>query len=82
MVHMGREVQSRTNYILGTYRHIFRNVSIRDPSHNSDHYMILGCLYSSTLREHTNYLGRRTCLPLRPPTTPTREDEIFAALRK
>ena len=44
--------------------------------------MILGCLYSSTLREHTKYLGWRTWIPLLPLNTPTREDGIFAALRR
>ena len=30
----GREVRSRTNYILGTDLRIFGNVSVRDPRHN------------------------------------------------
>ena len=64
MVQLGREVWSQIDYILGTDRCLFRNVSIRDPRHNSDHYMILGCLCSATLREHTNCLGRRTRLYL------------------
>ena len=34
------------------------------------------------LREHTNYLGGRKPLPLQPPTALTREDGIFAALRR
>ena len=37
---------------------------------------------SASLREHSRYLGGRKRLPLRPPTNPTREDGIFAALRK
>ena len=72
MVRLGREVRYRMDYILGTDRRLFRNVSVRDPSQNSDYYMISGCLHSATLRKHTKYLGRRTRLPLRPPTTPTR----------
>ena len=56
MVGMVREVRSRTDYILDTDGHIIRNVSIRDPRHNLDHYLILGCLCSVTLREHENYL--------------------------
>ena len=43
----GREVRSRTDYILGTDRCLFRNVAVRDPRHNSDHYMVLGCLPSA-----------------------------------
>ena len=50
MVLLGREVQSRTNYILGTDSRLFRNVAFQDPRHNSDHYMVLGCLPSAPLR--------------------------------
>ena len=80
MLRKGREVRSRTDYILETDHRLFRNVSIQDPRHNSDHYMVLGFLHSASLTEHTRYLGGRKKLPLRPPTEPTREDKIFAAL--
>ena len=73
-------MRSRTDYILGTNCRLFGNVSVRDPRHNSDHYMVLGCLHSASLREHTRYLGECKRLPLLPPTAPTREDRIFAAL--
>ena len=53
MLQKGREVRSRTDYILGTDRRLFGNVSVRDPRHNSDHYMVLGCLHSASLTEHT-----------------------------
>ena len=43
----GREVRSRTDYILGTDRCLFRNVAVRDPWHNLDHYMVMGCLPSA-----------------------------------
>ena len=52
MIMEGRDVRSRTDYILGTDHHLFGNVSIRDPMHNSDHYMVLGCLHSASLKEH------------------------------
>ena len=68
------------DYILGMDHCLFRNVYVWDPGHNSDNYMILGCLCSSTLREHTKYLRRRTWLPLRSLTTPMREGGIFAVL--
>ena len=42
MIQTGREVRSRTDYILGTDHGLFWNVSVRDPRHNSDHYMVLG----------------------------------------
>ena len=76
----GREVRSRTYYILGTDRRLFGDVSARDPRHNSDHYMVLGCLSSASLAEHKRYLGGRKRWPLRLPKKPTREEEAFAAL--
>ena len=48
--------------------------------HNSDYYMVMGCLRSAFLLEHSRYLGGSKWLPLQPPTAPTKEDEIFAAL--
>ena len=78
----GREVRSRTDYILGTDRLLFRNVSVRYPWHNSDHYMVLGCLPRASLTDHNWYLGGREKLSLKPPTEPTREDEVFASLRR
>ena len=75
-------MRSRTDYILGTDFRLFGNVSVQDPRHNSDHYLVLGCLHSASLKEHSRYLGGRKKLPLRPPKYPTREDTIFAALRR
>ena len=50
MVRLGREVSSRVDYILGTDCCLFRNVSARDLRHNSDHYLVIGCLRSTPLR--------------------------------
>ena len=47
MVEEGEEVRSRTGYTLGMDRHFFWNVSVRDPRHNLDHYLVLGCLHSA-----------------------------------
>ena len=80
MVRDGREAKYRTDYILCTDRRIFWNVSVWDRRHNSDHYMVPGCLCIAPLREHSKNLGRRKRLPLLPPTTPTREDGISASL--
>ena len=57
MVWLGREVRSRTDYILGADHCFFRNVTVQYPRHKSYHYMVLGCLHSATLREHAKYLG-------------------------
>ena len=75
-------MRSWTDYILGTDLRLFGNVSVRDPMHNSDHYLVLGCLHSAYLKKHMWYLGGRKKIPLRLPTEPTREDEIFAALQR
>ena len=53
MLRKGREVQSRTDYILGADSRLFRNVAVRDSWHNSDHYMVLGCLLSAPPRRIT-----------------------------
>ena len=53
MVRVGREVRSRTDYILGTDRRLFWNVSGRNPRHNLDHYLVPGCLRSAPQREHS-----------------------------
>ena len=52
MIRKGREVRSRTDYILGTDRRLFGNVSVWDTWHNLDHYMVLRCLPSASLTEH------------------------------
>ena len=42
MVREGKVVRSRTDYLLGTDRSLFKNLSIRDPRHNTDHFMVMG----------------------------------------
>ena len=64
MVKEGKLVRYRTYYILGTDCHLFWNVSVWDPRHNTDHYMVLGCLCSANMREHTKYLTGHKRLPL------------------
>ena len=82
MLRQGQEMRSLTDYILGTDRRLFRNVTVRDPRHNSDHYMVLGCLPSAPLTEKKRYLGGRKRWLVRPSVKPTRTDELFAALRR
>ena len=80
----GRVVRSWTGYILGSDRRVFHNVAVRDPRHNSNHFMVVVSLHGASLRKHSGYLGIRTCLPLRLPgrKTRTRADKIFAELRR
>ena len=47
---MVSEVQYRMYYILGTDCHLFKNVYVWDPMHNSNHYLILRYLRGATLR--------------------------------
>ena len=82
MIRKGREVRSRTEYILGTDRRLFRNVAVRDPWHNSDHYMVLGCIPSTPPTEHKRDLGGRKRWTVRPPREQTRTYELFTALRR
>ena len=82
MVRKGWVVRSRTDYLLGTDRSLFRNVSVRDPRHNTDHFMVVVCLRSAPEREHALYIKGRRKIPLIPPTEPTRKDGIFEALRR
>ena len=82
MLQKGRELRSRTDYILGTYRRLFVNVSVWDPRHNSYHYMVLDCLHSASLTECKRYLRGQKKLSLKPLTETTREDKVFAALRR
>ena len=37
---------------------------------------------SATARDHTCYIKGRQKIPLKPPSEPTREDELFGALRR
>ena len=52
MLQDGREVRSRMDYSLGTDCRLFGNVSVRDHRHNSDNYLVMGCLHSASLKEH------------------------------
>ena len=82
MVWEGKVVRSRTDYILGIEQSLFQNVSTRDPQHNTDHFMVVGCLRSAPAREYAKYLTGKKKLLLQPQTQPMREDRIFAALRR
>ena len=83
MVMQGRVVRSWTDYILGSDCWIFENVAAREPRHNSQHLMVIGCLRSALPREHSRYLGRMTRLPLCPtgPQMRMQAEKIFAELR-
>ena len=77
MVRGGKSVRSQTDYILGTDRSLFRNVAVRDPRHNSDHYMVMRLLRGGTVQDHVRYIAGRQRLPLKPPKRPKRVDFLF-----
>ena len=82
MVRGGKAVRSRTDYILGTDRSLFRNVAVRDLRYNSDHYMVMGLLRGGTARAHDKYIAGRRKVPMQPRGRPTQEDELFGDLRR
>ena len=57
MVGLCQEVQSRKEYLLVMDQYLFRNISVWDLWHNLDHYMILGCLNISNLRQKPSTSG-------------------------
>ena len=75
-------VRSRTDYILGTDRRLFQNVAVQDPRHNTDHYMVLGCLPGAPLAKTKRYQGGQRRWPVAPPAAPSRVDTLFEALRR
>ena len=82
MVREGKVIWSRTDYLLGTDRSLFRKVSVRDPRYNSDHYMVVGLLQGGTTRDHIRFIAGRRRMSLTPPKEPTREDTLFGDLRR
>ena len=57
MRRQGQVVRYRTDYILGTDRRLLQNVTVRDTRHNTDHYMVLGCLPGAPLATTKRYHG-------------------------
>ena len=78
MVREGKLIRSRTDYLLGTDRSLFRIVAVQDPRHNSDHYMVVVHLRGGTVHEHVQYIRGRRRMLLLSPKEPTREDELTA----
>ena len=78
----GKAIRSWTDYLLGTDRSLFRNVAVRDPRYNFDHYMVMGLLGGGTAQDHIRYIVGRRRIALTPPKQPTREDTLFRDLRR
>ena len=41
-------------------------MSVQDPRHNSDHYMVLSCLCRAPQQENSHYMGHIRRFPLHP----------------
>ena len=84
MVWQNQEVVSKPDYILDNKQQMFLNIVVRDPHHNSDHFMVLGCLLRYPLQENKIYLGSWWCFPLKLSVMAigTRAYTLFRALRK
>ncbi|HEY9815724.1 MAG TPA: endonuclease/exonuclease/phosphatase family protein, partial [Candidatus Obscuribacterales bacterium] len=81
----GQWINSRCDYILGTDRRIWQNVSIRDPRNfDSDHYMVIGKLLSAPMTGNRRYLLGRRRFPLKLPKwgPQSRADALFQALQE
>ena len=48
----GQEVRSRNNYILGIDSFLFYKVAVQDARHNTEHYLVLGCLHGAAPTTH------------------------------
>ena len=75
-----REVRSGTNYILVTDLCLLQNMVVRNARHNTYHYLVLGCLHGTAPTEHTQYLRKHKCFPIKPLMTLDRINHLFADL--
>ena len=80
IIRCSQEVRSRIDSIIGIERRRLQNVAVWDPRHNTDHYLVLGCLQCANLRENQWYLGKRRRLPLLPIRQLYRKETFFTSL--
>ena len=64
-----RVVCSWIDFLLGTDCRLYQNMLVWYAQHNSDNYLVLGCLQGALVQEHAHYLGSKHNLPLEPPRT-------------
>ena len=74
---------TEVDFVMGTDRRLFTNVAVRNSRHNNDHYMVLGCLRSASLRENRRYLGVWRHFLLKAPAKKdmTEVDKTFSGLK-
>ena len=74
-------MRSRTNYILGTDHFLLQNLAVRDAWHNTDHYLVLGCLHGTAPAAHSQYPGIHKSFPIKPLMTSDGINRLFAEIR-
>ena len=77
----GREVSSWTDYIMDTYSHLLQNEAVQDVQHNTEYYLVLGCLSGAKPATHLRYQGKRVHFPIRTPAPPGKVDRMFAKIQ-
>ena len=71
----------KTDYILGIDYCMIQNVTVRNERHNTDHYLVMGCLHGAVPSGHSHYLGKRKSFPLKPPKTPGGVNRLLTELQ-
>ena len=56
-------------------------MAFRDAQHNTDHYLVLGCLGGDTPDVHSRYLMKCKYFPIKLLTTPDWVDHLFVEIR-
>ena len=73
---------SRTDYIFGTGRRLFQKFSARELWHNTDHYLVQGCLCQVNQRENKCSFGMGMQILFHLTKRTSREENIFASLQQ
>ena len=76
----GRKLRSCNNYILGTDSCLFQNVAVWDARHNTDHYLVLGCLLGAAPAARLRSLGNLTRFSIRPMANLDKAYRMFSGL--
>ena len=56
-------------------------MAVWNARHNTDRYLVLGCLHGAASAAHLRYLGKRTRFPIKPRTNSNGVDSLFAELQ-
>ena len=56
-------------------------MSVQDSRHNTDHYLVIGCLCGAAPSYHSHYIGKWKQFLMKLPNIPGGVDRLFAELR-